>query len=87
MVIILQFIGACVVVAIAGYLLSTLLDDTREMDEAERRDKGMLLHDEEQAAALLRKYEECRDRMGKECCVHPEYQFNEKHRLVTGDKK
>lgn len=82
--VILQFIGACIVVCIAGYLLATLLDDTREMDEAERRDKGYLLQDEMQAAALLRKYEECRERMGKECCLHPEYKFQERHRQVVG---
>jgi len=82
--IILQFIGAAVVVAIAGYLLATLLDDTREMDEAERRGKGYLLQDEMQAAALLRKYEECRERMGKDCCLHPEYKFQEQHRQVVG---
>lgn len=80
----LQFIGACVVVAVVGFILAHLLDDTREMDEAERRDKGMLLQDEQQAAALLRKYNECRERMGKDCCLHPEYEFNEKHRQVVG---
>ena len=82
--VILQFIGACVVVVIVGGLLHYWLDDTDEMDEAERRDKGMLLQDEMQAAALLRKYEECRERMGRECCLHPEYEFNEKHRQVVG---
>ena len=80
----LQFIGACVVVAIVGFFLAHLLDDTREMDEAERRDKGLLLQDEMQAAALMRKYNECRERMGKDCCLHPEYEFNEKHRQVVG---
>lgn len=82
--IILQFIGAAVVVAIAGFFLACLLDDVKQLDEAERRDKGMLLQDDEQAAALLRKYEECRERMGKECCLHPEYKFDEKHRQVAG---
>ena len=28
--------------------------------------------------------EECRERMGRECCLHPEYQFDEKHRQVVG---
>ena len=82
--IILQFIGACVVVGIAGFILASLLDDVTEMDEAERRDKGYLLQDDEQAAALLRKYEECRERMGRECCLHPEYKFQERHRQVVG---
>jgi len=82
--IILQFIGAAVVVAIAGFFLACLLDDVKQLDEAERRDKGMLLQDDEQAAALLRKYEECRERMGKDCCLHPEYKFQERHRQVVG---
>ena len=84
MTIILTFLGACVFVAIAGFFLACLLDDVKQLDEAERRDKGQLLQDEEQAAALLRKYEECRERMGRECCLHPEYQFDEKHRQVVG---
>jgi len=82
--VILQFIGAAVVVAIAGFFLACLLDDVKQLDEAERRDKGYLLQDEMQAAALLRKYNECRERMGKECCLHPDYKFQEQHRQVVG---
>ena len=81
---ILQFIGACAVVDVVGFFLAHLLDDTREMDEAERRNKGVLLQDETQAAELMRRYNECRERMGKDCCLHPEYEFNEKHRQVVG---
>lgn len=79
-----QFIGACTVVAIIGFFLAHLLDDTREMDEAERRHRGILLQDETQAAELMRRYNECRERMGKDCCLHPEYRFNEKHRQIVG---
>ena len=80
--IILQYLAACAVVVTVGLALAYWLDG-EELDEAERRDKGYLLQDDQQAAALQRKYEECRERMGKECCLHPEYQFDEKHRQVV----
>lgn len=80
----LRFVGACAAVAIVGFCLAHLLDDTCEMDEAERRHKGLLLQDETQAAELMRRYNECRERMGRDCCLHPEYKFNPKHRQVVG---
>jgi hypothetical protein len=83
----LMFLGASVVVGFFGWLVSLLTRDDDDMAEAVRRSDGYLVQDEEQERELLRRYNECRERMGKDCCVHPEYQFNEKHRLVTGDKK
>lgn len=61
--------------------------DHGEMAEAMRRAEGTLLRDEVQEKILLQRYNECRARMGKECCVHPEYEFNEKHRIVPGRDK
>lgn len=82
---VLAFIGSVLMIVIVGSILAIIIGgDDCEMDEAERRDNGMLLQDEMQAAALLRKYNECRERMGRDCCLHPEYQFDEKHRQVVG---
>lgn len=82
---VLAFIGSVLMIVIVGSILAIIMGgDDCEMDEAERRDKGMLLQDEMQAAALLRKYNECRERMGRDCCLHPEYEFDEKHRQVVG---
>ena len=83
----LMFLGACVVVAFFGWLVSLLTKDDDDMAEALRRADGALLHDAEQDRILLARYNECRARMGSDCCISPDYQFKEKHRLVTGDKK
>lgn len=65
-------------------IIKSIIDDNRKMDEAERRYRGILLQDKTQAAELMRRYNECRERMGKDCCLHPEYRFNPKHRQVVG---
>lgn len=73
----------------AFWLASLFRDDktiSAEMDEAQRRADGMLLQDECQEAILLAKSKEMRDRMGDECCLHPEYKFQPKHRQVVGRK-
>lgn len=73
-------------ITLIGFALfiRSIMTENQELAEAERRDKGMLLQDEQQAAELMRRYNECRERMGRDCCLHPEYQFNEKHRQVVG---
>lgn len=80
--------GALICVAgFVSWILSAIRDDKKtaaEMDEAIRRADGMLLQDECQEAKLLAKSKEMRERMGDECCLHPEYKFQPKHRQVVG---
>lgn len=68
-------------------LIKSIIDDSRKMGEAERRSKGFLVQDEKAESDLLRRAQECKERMGRQCVLHPDYQFKEKHRLVTGEKK
>ena len=81
---------AGVMIVLCGFvswLLSVIRDDKKtasEMDEAKRRADGMLLQDKAQEASLLAKSKAMRERMGDECCLHPEYKFQPKHRQVVG---
>ena len=72
-------------ICFAGLILMLRRDD-RRLDEAERRDAGMLLQDEQAARHLHERLQECKERMGRELTTHPEYEFNERHRVVTGRK-
>ena len=73
-------------ICFAGLILMLRRDD-RRLDEAERRDAGMLLQDAQAARHLHERLQECKERMGRDCVLHAEYEFNEKHRLVPGRDK
>lgn len=74
------------VLAALGAILfvKSVIEENRKMDEAERRSKGFLVQDEQAEADLLRRAQECKERMGRHCVLHPEYEFNENHRQVVG---
>jgi hypothetical protein len=73
------------IIMVVGLLLiiRSCVKDSRDDAEAVRRSNGYLVQDLAQAKALQRQLDECRERMGKECCLHPEYRFDERHQLVN----
>ena len=82
---VLAFIGSVLMIVIVGSSIAIIMDgDDYDMDEADRRSKGLLVSDAEAERKLLEAAKKCRERMGRDCCLHHEYQFNENHRQVVG---